>query len=236
MQRDAITPDLTTGAYYEYNLRRTIILFNYKGRQVLVSISKQIGESDVGRKGVIIGNDSDWSYYYSGEPGTTKTGLGWAKSYIYDYFSVCIYVENAETTTVRTGVFQWLRAGWSRINFVKSSDILRGMKRFADNSRSVLESPRLPAPSHMISAYQSLLSMPQGELVKKYTALQQAMRSSAIQIGKISKSAANEPISCANVPKDQIVEELMLEYLKMALGKPTPLGQQLSILPSSPLL
>ena len=79
LQRDGITPDLTTGVYYEYNLKRTLILLNHKGRQVLISISKQIDKSDIGKKGVILGNDDDWNYYYSGVPGSTKTGLGWIK-------------------------------------------------------------------------------------------------------------------------------------------------------------
>ena len=90
--------DLTTGVYHEYDLKRTLILLNQKGRQVLISVSKQIDESSIGKKGVILGNDSDWTYFYSNEPGTMKTGLGWAKSYIYDYFSVVVY---AKRTTRR---------------------------------------------------------------------------------------------------------------------------------------
>jgi hypothetical protein len=35
VQHDSNTPDLTTGVYYEYDLKRTLILTNYKGRQVL---------------------------------------------------------------------------------------------------------------------------------------------------------------------------------------------------------
>ena len=72
LQRDAITPDLTTGVYYEYDLNRTFILLNHKGRQTLITVSKQINISDVGKKGVILGNDDDWNYYYSGEPGSAR--------------------------------------------------------------------------------------------------------------------------------------------------------------------
>ena len=161
LQHDSDTPHLTTGVYHEYDLKRTLILLNHKGRQVLISVSKQVDESNVGKKGVILGNDSDWTYFYSNEPGTMKTGLGWAKSYIYDYFSVVVYVEpDNSPAMVRTGVFQWLRAGWLGINFVKPGDILGGLKRFAEGSRTVLESPRLPAPGQLTSVYQSLSSMP----------------------------------------------------------------------------
>ena len=192
----------------------------------MVSISKQIGTSKVGKKGFILGNDSDWNYYYSGESGSSITGLGWAKSYIYDYFSVSVNVEpSTAATTVRTGVFQWLRAGWSGINFVRANHILGGMKRFGRDVKIILESPRLPAPNQMISVYQGLSNMPDGDLMKEYAALRQAQRSLAIQTGKISKSEGEEKVSFANTSKDQMVEELMLENLKMTLGKPTLLGK-----------
>ena len=50
-QRDANSPDLNTGVYHEYDLKTTLILLNHKGRQVLVSVSKQIKQSNVGKKG-----------------------------------------------------------------------------------------------------------------------------------------------------------------------------------------
>ncbi|OPY80991.1 MAG: hypothetical protein A4E65_01283 [Syntrophorhabdus sp. PtaU1.Bin153] len=223
-QREADTPDLNTGVYHEYDLKRTLILVNHRGRQALISISKQIRKSNVGKKGVILGNDNDWTYYYSSEPGTPKTGIGWVKSYIYDYFSIGVYVESS-AAVVKTGVFQWLRAGWSGMNFVRSNHILGGMKRFAHNSKAVLESPRLPSPSQIMSVYQRLSNVPVNELRKEYAALQQALRSSAMRTGKIGKVASDSQMSFANIPKEQIVEELMLEYVKMSLGKPTLAGQ-----------
>jgi len=232
IQRESDTPDLNTGVYHEYDLKRTLILLNYKGRQVLVSISKQIGQSNVGKKGAILGNDNEWNYYYSGEPGSTITGFGWAKSYIYNLFSIGVYAESSTAPTmVRAGVFQWLRAGWSGINFVKSKHILNGMKRFARDCKTVLESPRLPPPNKMISVYHWLSNMPADDLIKRYTALWQAQRSLAVQTGKISKSGLDERASFTNTPKEQMVGELMLEYLKMALGKPTLLGKQPFLLP-----
>jgi hypothetical protein len=222
IERASNTPDLSTGVYHEYDMKRTLILLNHKGRQALVSVSKQTGVSDVGKKGFILGNDNDWNYYYSDEPGSTITGLGWAKSYIYDYFSVSVFVESGTASTiVRTGIFQWLRAGWSGINFVKSSHIIRGMKRFARDCKIIMESPRLPALNQTISVYQLLSNMTISDLTKEYAALRQAQRSLAIQTGKIGKSEKVEKASFANTSKDQMVEELMVENLKMTLGKPT---------------
>jgi hypothetical protein len=227
MQRESDTPDLNTGVYHEYDLKRTLILLNHKGRQVLVSVSKQIDKSGVGKKGVILGDDIDWNYYYSGEPGTPKTGLGWVKSYIYDFFSIGVYVEsNTSPVIVRSGFFQWLRAGWSGINFVKPNHIIGGLKRFARDSRMVLESPHLPSSSQLVSVYQWLSNMPSEDLIQKYTALQHAQRSSAVRLGKIAQSGSSEQTSVADTPKRQMVEELMLEYVKMTLGKSALVGKQ----------
>lgn len=231
LERAANTPDLNTGVYHEYDLKRTLILFNHKGHQTLVSISKQIGTSNVGKKGFILGNDSDWNYYYTNEPGSTMTGLGWAKSYIYDYFSVTIFVESsASPTMVRTGIFQWLRAGWSGINFVKTSHIMSGMKRFARDYKMIMESSRLPTLSQSISIYQTLSNMTSSDLIKEYATLRKAQRLLAIQTGKIGKSEKDEKTSFPNTTKEQMIEELMLENLKLTLGKPTLLGKQSLVL------
>ena len=227
LEHESNTPDLTTGVYYEYDLKRTLIHLNHKGRQVLISISKQVNQSDVGKKGIIMGNDDDWNYYYSDEPGSFKAGMGWVKSYIYDFFSVGVYVESGTShNMVRTGAFQWIRAGWSGINFVQKGHIINGMKRFARNFKTILESPKLPAPNQMISAYQWLSALPNGDLIEKYAALQQAQQSLAVQTGKIGTAEIKRQGSYAHIPKEQIVEELMLEYLKMTLGKPSLVGEK----------
>jgi hypothetical protein len=227
IQRDGITPDLTTGVYYEYDLKRTFILLNHKGRQVLITISKQIDISDIGKKGVILGNDEDWNYYYSGVPGSAKAGLGWVKSYIYDYFSVGVHVESGSSPSmVRVGSFQWIRAGWSDINFVKTSHIIKGMKRNAKNSKTILESPKLPAPKQIVSNYQRLSALPKNDLVERYNALQQARQSLAILSGKIKTNDIKKQDSYANTPKEQIIEELMLEYFKITMGKSSLLGKK----------
>jgi hypothetical protein len=230
LQRDGVTPDQTTGVYYEYDLKRTFVLLNHKGRQVFISISKQIDISDIGKKGVILGNDDDWNYYYSGVPGSTKAGLGWVKSYIYEFFAVGVYVESGSSpSTVRSGVFQWIRAGWSGVNFVQTSHIIKGMKRNAKNSKTILESPKLPAPKQIVSTYQKLSALPKNELVERYNALQQARKSLAVLSGKIDTKEIKKQDSYANTPKEQIIEELMLEYFKITLGKSSLLGKKVAL-------
>ena len=103
-----------------------------------------------------------------------KSGLGWAKSYIYDYFSVAIYAESGTSSTmVRAAAFQWLRAGWAGMSFVKPGHILAGLKRYAQNAKTVIESPRLPAPGQFTSVYQSLSSMPPSASDRRICSLQQ---------------------------------------------------------------
>jgi hypothetical protein len=220
IQRDAITPDLTTGVYYEYELQRTLILLNHEGKKVLITISKQIDRSNVGKKGVIIGSDDDWNYYYSDEPGSLKKGLGWVKSYIYDFFSVGIYVETgASPSMVRSGVFQWIRAGWSGVNFVQSGHVIKGMKRYGRNFKEILEAPGLPPADRIVSAYQKLYALPNSDIRLHYVALQQAQRALAIQSGKIKETQIKKVKIADNVSKSQMIEELMVEYFKVVMGK-----------------
>jgi hypothetical protein len=138
------SPDQHSGAYFEYDLYRTLILLRHEGRPVLISLSRQKDVSDVGKKGVIIGADDNWDYLYTGQAGVNYAGLGWVKSYIYDSYSVSFYIEtDAAHPTVRFGVFKWMRAGWAGINLARPAHIFRGLKRFANNFKTVLENPRL---------------------------------------------------------------------------------------------
>jgi len=222
--RNGNTPDQTTGVYYEYDVKRVLILLNHKGRQVLITISKQVDVSDVGKKGFILGSDDDWNYYYSGEPGSAKPGLGWVKSYIYNFFSVGVYINSGSSPAmVRSGFFQWIRAGWSGVNFVQPHHVIKGMKRHDRNYRAILESPNLPASSEITSAYRRLSALPQSDLTKRYAVLQQARQSLALQRGKIKADDIKKHNDYFNVPREQIIEELMVEYLKLALGKPSPI-------------
>jgi hypothetical protein len=96
--------------------------------------------------------------------------------------------------------------------------MIRGMKRFARDCKSVLESPRLPATNKLVSTYYWLSGMPTDVLHRNYSALRRAQWSSAVKAGKISQDSKEEQ-SITGVSKEQMVEELMLEYLKSALGK-----------------
>ncbi|MEN6321766.1 MAG: hypothetical protein ABFD82_23835 [Syntrophaceae bacterium] len=127
----------------------------------------------------------------------------------------------ALSNMVRTGTFQWIRAGWSGINFVKTEHILNGMKRFARHSETILESKNLPAPGQFIKNYQMLSALPNRELFDRYAELQKAQESMAAKTRKIGTPGQKGNGSYNQVPKEQIVQELMLEYLKIYVGKPS---------------
>lgn len=163
-----ITPDLFSGAYYRYDMDKTLILCNYLGSNLLISISKQKGKSDVGRKGVILGKDEEWNYFYSGQKGLTKTGIGWAKSYIYDSFSVSFYYEvHEKSPMVRCGIFKWLRAGWANLNLVKKKHIYKGLKRCSKDFKTILEHPSLPQAPELARIFSNYYKLSNDDLRKK---------------------------------------------------------------------
>ena len=160
------TPDMVSGAYYSYHLYRTLIVFKSENRKVIISISKQKGRSDVGKKGYVLGSDDNWDYFYSGKPGLTVPGLGWVRSYMYDSSGINIYYEiDPYAPLLRCGTFKWLRAGWSKINAVKNHHILNGMKRFAKSFKEIMEYPSLPGINAFSNVYSKINAMSENELI-----------------------------------------------------------------------
>ena len=162
------TPDISSGAYYSYHLYRTLILFKANNRKVIISISKQKGKSDVGKKGYVLGSDDNWDYFYSGKPGLAKPGLGWVRSHMYDSYGINIYYEmDPYTPVVRFAAFKWIRAGWSKINVVKKYHIHTGIKRFAKSFKQIMEYPSLPGIDAFSEAYSKINALSDDELKEK---------------------------------------------------------------------
>jgi len=160
-----LTPDINTGAYFSYDEDRCLILI--PGRQkTFISISVQRDKSDVGKKGAVIGDDNNWIYLYSGQEGVTKRGIGWAKTYLYSAYSVALYTETKSNTT-KVGTFKWLDAGWAGFNMVKTKHVVRGMTRFADTLKSIMESQQLPSYQHLLAEQKKIARLPLDELRKQ---------------------------------------------------------------------
>ena len=217
------TPDTNTGTYYRYELDRTLVLMKHRGNNLLISLSKQADISTVGKRGVVLGADSDWTYLYSDKKGLDKPGLGWVSSYMYDSFSIIVYYENqGEVTRVKCGAFKWLDAGWKKINMVKKHHIYKGLERFGQTYKAIVENPSLPDTADMEGYFSKIRAMETGELQELNRTYLKSVREKYAHEKSVSSRWA------ANLLKDEQVEEmdayelrsvLILEYIKRVLGK-----------------
>jgi len=225
IQYEVTTPNLDTGGYYGYNSDRRIILLNHKGRKVLLSLSKQIKKSEVGKKGYVIGPDSDWEYFYSGEDGLTKTGLGWTSSYIYNSYSITIFYEmEAELPLIRCGSFKWLDAGWMGMNMAKKKHIYNGQKRHAASLKQIIENPSLPETSVLADKFAAIKQQSREELKTLFKAyLQQIIKRSeklnATEVMAKARSLLEDSKKMEQLKNEEMFSALAMDYIKMLMGK-----------------
>jgi len=226
VEHEEITPDLNTGAYYGYDLNRTLILMKYQGRPALISISKQKNVSDVGKKGVVLGKDDNWDYFYSGQNGLNKPGLGWVNSYMYDSYTISIFLDQGGSgPLVHCGIFKWLRAGWSDINMVQNQHIYRGLQRYTNTVKGILEYPSLPEPDKMAEIFSMIKTFSEDELrdkVRNYiTLLSRKYRDDASSGGKLITESIKDSTYLSQLSQYQMQSVLAVEYIKFLLGKNT---------------
>jgi hypothetical protein len=224
VEYEEITPDLTTGAYYRYDMDRFMVLLNYRGKDFFISVTGQKKPSTVGRKGAIIGSDTDWNYFYSGQKGLTKGGLGWVSSYMYDAFSVSILFEpGISKAQTRYVTFKWLRAGWGGINMVRRENIIEGCKRFALGFKKILESPQLPEAEQLIDTYAKVKSLSDQELIIRLQPIGKALKTLCRIDPALSHSDFQNQIESGKYLDGMNREErenlLMSESVKLAIGK-----------------
>jgi hypothetical protein len=229
---EEITPDLTMGAYYRYDMDRLLILLNHRGRDVLISVARQQNPSSIGRKGAIIGPDRDWNYFYSGQKGLSKTGFGWVSSYMYDAFSVSLFFEpDGNQPLTRNATFKWLNAGWGGINMVKPENILEGCRRFAAGFKKVLESPLLPAPGELAERFARIRGLSDRELETRLQPIAASLQKLARTDPALNRRDFQEIIDSGQYPLGMSRQErehlLLSESLKLALDKPALLDQAL---------
>jgi hypothetical protein len=226
VEYEEITPDLTTGAYYRYDMDRFMVLLNHRGKDFFISVTGQKKPSTVGRKGAIIGPDTDWNYYYSGQKGLTKAGLGWVSSYMYDAFSVSILFETGTSKSqTRYVTFKWLRAGWGGINMVRRDNILEGCRRFALGFKKILESPQLPEAEQLISTYARIKSLSDQELIARLQPIGKGLKILCRTDPALAHGDFQDQIESGKYLGGMNREErenlLMSESVKLAIGKKT---------------
>ncbi len=223
-ENTVITPDITSGAYYGYNQNRKMILCKYKGKKLFISLAKQKDRSDVGKKGLVLGSDSDWNYLYSGKKGTNLPGLGWVSSYMYDSCTIMIYYEmDPNEPLVRCAVFKWLKAGWSNINMVKKSHIYKGLIRYENSFKKILEHPLLPKPEILEKIFAGFRNKPIEELrkgTKDYFCYLNARYKDNKNLvkTKFNKLLVDNKF-LMQMTKTEMVSILSVEYIKTVLGK-----------------
>jgi hypothetical protein len=227
IQTVQITPDLNSGAYYGYNLYQTLILFKYRRRNVLVTVSKQMDASTVGKKGYILGDDNDWDYYYSNKTGLTIPALGWVRSYMYDSRAINIYYEiNPGAPVVRCAMFKWLKAGWSGINMVKKKHIYRGLKRFAEPFKEIMEYRQFPAVAVMAEDFSRLRALSPDELRSKMVryskVLQKRYGPGKPRNRKWPSGLFKNENRWRMMTPAEMESALVVEYMKYAMGKTRP--------------
>ncbi len=150
LEREEIAPDPSSGAYYSYDLQRTLIGFRHGPHTIWASLSRQQDRSEVGRKGYVLDEKNAWHYIYSGKKGTTMTGLGWVASYMYEGFACNFFIQSDDAPDrVKVASFKYLRAGWNGMNFVQYKHIRDGLERFSLIMRQILENPALPPPAEI---------------------------------------------------------------------------------------
>jgi len=151
-QYDRTTADLSTGGCYAMRLERVLLLFPEEN--ALLSVSVQPEPSTIGTKGYLLGRDEDSRYVYSEEEGLTRAGLGWVSSRILTNVSIGVYLGQGEA--VQSGVFQWMRAGWSGMSVVKESHIRDSLTRYRERFGAILHAPGLPAPEELEQLFRTL--------------------------------------------------------------------------------
>ena len=223
IETEELTPDTFSGAYYRSFLDRTLILYSNNGHRLLVSLARQKDVSEIGKKGLILGTDDQWDYFYSGEKGLTKAGLGWVDSYIYDTFSVLIYYEVDENEPLtKCCIFKWLRAGWLGMNMVKEKHIQSGFQRFARDMKRIMESPQLPGAERLADMSIKIRDLPDEELKAKMDQYlnQLAKRQTAEKKTPelLLKHTTNSSDYISRLSLPQMQAALFLEALKYKLG------------------
>jgi hypothetical protein len=224
MQYVEITPDTHSGAYYGYNLYQTLIVFKYKQRNVLITISRQADVSTVGKKGYVLGSDDDWDYFYSGQKGLTLPALGWVSSYMYASSAISIYDEiDPGSPRVRCAMFKWLRAGWSGINMVQRKHIYNGLKRFGGTFKQILEHPALPSVEVLAANFSNIRKFSDDSLRSKMDIYSDILKrryngDNHNDKKKLAKMLANKDY-WTGMSRDEMESALVIEYMKAVIGK-----------------
>jgi hypothetical protein len=221
------TPDVTSGAYYAYQLDRALILMQHQGQPVLLSVSNQKDKSNVGKKGLVLGSDEQWDYLYTGEEGLTKKGLTWADSYMYNSSSIMVYYQTkGPVPQVRCGTFKWLKAGWAGINLVQPAHIRKGIERYAQPLKEILESPALNDVGTLTRTFDQIKALSTEALREKsrlyFEHLVRRYKEDNTLTRKWLTELFKDETYIQKMSREEMQAIVGVEYIKYLLGKEQP--------------
>jgi hypothetical protein len=141
---------------------------------------------------------------------------------MYDSASILVFYETGPGRT-RCAVFKWLRAGWKNINMVKNSHIYKGMQRFAQDYKAILEDPSLPDADRLATVWSHIESLDLETLRainRQYLqALQAKYADDASVSSKWSSNLLKDDSRVDGSDIHELRSVLVVEYLKSVLGK-----------------
>jgi len=127
-------------------------------------------------------------------------------------------VSDSSTGTIRVGSFKWLNAGWAKVNMVKQSHIINGIKRFTADFKGVLESSRLPAAQELAAMYRELKSG-SVETLRQMVAPYLAAIEDSGTLSTSFKELLASGRYLQNMSQQELVKVLLKEFLKQRLGR-----------------
>lgn len=220
------TPDSHTGAYYGYDLDRTLLRIPHQADAVLISLSAQSSRSDVGLQGFILGPDEQWNYLYTDQPGLRWPGLGWVDSYMYDSYSAAIYLNlESNPSSTRLAMFKWLRAGWAGLNVVSSQHIHDGLNRFGRTFKKVVENPRTANIDALSRTFARWTQQSTDEL-RQVAALYFSELRVRFPAPDGATSVLEDPKYLASLSRDDLLAIVHLEQTKASLGTSSALKEK----------
>jgi hypothetical protein len=122
---------------------------------------------------------------------------------------------------IHMGSFKGFNAGWATMNMVKSSHILKGIKRFASDFKAVIEAPGLPSAPVLADKYRELQQTSDESLQQMVSPYLEALTSD--DSSGLDSSFFKRLISSGKYPKqmshEELIKVLLLEYVKGSIGK-----------------
>ncbi len=222
VEHEETTPDPTSGVYYTYDMRRLLVLFNDKGRDVLLSVAKLKEPSAPGKKGAQVGQPRDWTFFYSGLEGNLLKGVSWADSHMYDSCSVFAFMQpKPGENFTKVGLFKWIYAGWSGLNMVEKRYIVDGCQRFASGLKEILEAPNLPGAAAIVDRISLIARMSEPELRERVKPLAALIEQKAPTDDRLSRSEFSPIIKDGGyvniLTPQEMQSELVKDYMRGAL-------------------